>query len=178
MKRIGIVVSVVVAAVALAALMLSVAGAAPLAPAQRFTFTKEASNPAPCVGETLTFTLSISPTAQLTQTTWVRITDPNPAPSYLNILTDTIMGGTEVYSPTFDGVIREFTLTVGTLPQQISFQVKVTDIPTTALASGYPVTNTATITDASGVGSLPAAMAEAGIRIMPLRIFFPLIYKN
>jgi len=162
----------------LAALMLSVASAAPSAPARRFEFNKEASNSTPYVGDILTFTLNISPTAQLTQLTWIRVTDPNPAPAYLNILTDTIMGGAEVYSPTFNGVIREFTLTVGTLPQQISFQVEVTGIPTTALTSWYPVANIATITDASGVGSLPTAMAEAGIRIMPRRVMLPLVLRN
>ncbi len=173
------VLSITIAIGLLAALMLSVASAAPSAPEQRFTFTKEASNKTPYVGDILTFTLDISPTAQLTQLTWIRVTDPNPAPAYLKILTDTIIGGAAVYSPAFNGVIREFTLTVGTVRQQLSFQVEITGMPATALTSGHPVTNTARIVDASGAGSLRVPItAEAGIRIMPRRIMLPLVLRN
>jgi len=176
MKKTMVTLSVVLAAVMLAALMLSVASAAP---AQKIVFTKTASNPAPRVGEILTFTWTISPTAVMTQSMGVRVTDPNPAPAYMEILTPTITGGA-YYSSTLDGVVWEGTLVSVTLPSPVSFQVRVTGIPTTALASGYVVTNTATMVDMATAGTLPEAdaTAEAVIRIMPLRIFLPLICRN
>ena len=177
MKKTTVVLSIVVAAVALAALMLSVASAAPSAPAQQVVFTKTASNPAPRVGEILTFTWTISPTAEMTQSMGVRVTDPNPASAYLEILTPTITGGA-TYSATIDSVVWDGTLIVGTLPLPVSFQVRVTGIPTTALASGYVVTNTATMVDMSTPGSLPDTEAEAIIRIMPLRVFLPFVCRN
>ncbi|MBE9508133.1 MAG: hypothetical protein IMY86_08790, partial [Chloroflexi bacterium] len=100
MKRISVILSVLVAAVALAALMLSVASAAPSAPAQRVDFTKETSNPTPHVGEIFTFTLYFVNVS--TETLEMRVIDPNPAPLYLEILTPTITGGAW-YSPTIDG---------------------------------------------------------------------------
>jgi hypothetical protein len=177
MKKTTVVLSIAVAAMAVAALMLSVASAAPSAPAQKVVFTKSASNPAPRVGEILTFTWSISPTAAMTQSMEVRVTDPNPASAYLEILTPTITGGA-YYSSTLDGVVWDGTLTVGTLPSPVSFQVRVTGIPTTALASGYVVTNTATIVDLATAGSLPGGIAKAAIRIMPWRVFLPFVCRN
>lgn len=179
MKKTIVTLSIVLAAVMLTALMLSVASAAPAAPAQKVEFTKTASNPAPRVGEILTFTWTISPTAEMTQSMGVRVTDPNPASAYLEILTPTITGGA-YYSATIDAVIWEGTLTAGSLPLPVSFQVRVTGIPTTALTSGYEVTNIATMVDMEKPGSLPpgSVPANATIRIMPRRIFLPLICRN
>jgi len=113
----------------------------------------------------------------------VRVTDRNPAPSYLKIITQTITGGAN-YTSTIggtgpEGVVREGVLIPGSLPSPIAFQVKVTGIPSTALVAGYPVTNTATIVDRNEPGSLPNVPdAIAPIRIMPRRIFLPLVLRN
>ena len=175
MKRIAVILSVLVAAVALAALMLSVASAAPSAPAQRVDFTKETSNPTPHVGEIFTFTLYFVNVS--TETLEMRVIDPNPVPSYLEILTPTITGGAW-YSPTIDGVVWEDMLVPGSEPIVVTFQMQVTGIPATALAAGYPVTNTATMIDLATPGSLPEQTAQAAIRIVPLRIFLPLVVRN
>ena len=148
----------------LAVFMGLLTSAAPSAPAQKIDFAKTASNPNPRVGEIFTFTWTISPTAEMTQAMRVRVTDPNPAPLYLEILTPTITGGA-FYSATIDGVVWEGTVIVGSLPSPVSFQVRVTGIPTTAPESGYVVTNTAEMIDMSAPGSLPETKAEAAIRI-------------
>ena len=46
------------------------------------------------------------------------------------------------------------------------------------LAAGYPVTNTAVLVDLAMPGSLPEATAEAAIRVLPLRIFLPVVVKD
>jgi len=130
-------------------------------------FTKSTSNDRPRVGEVFTFTWAISPTAHMTQSIQVRVTDPNPAPSHLEILTSTITGGA-TYSPTIggtgpEGIVWEGLLVVGTLPQVVSYQMEVTGVLTTAM----PVTNTAYMVDLVTPGSLPEATAEVGITIMP-----------
>jgi len=113
----------------------------------------------------------------------VRVTDPNPDPSYLKIITSSIGGGAQ-YTSTIggtgpEGIVWEGVLVPGSLPLPIAFQVQVTGIPTTALAAGHLVTNTATIADVNEPGSLPNVPdAKAPIRIMPQRIFLPLVLKN
>jgi uncharacterized repeat protein (TIGR01451 family) len=142
---------------------LANAGRVPIKVAQQVTFTKETSDPTPCVGETFTFTLSFYNTS--TETLDVRVTDPNPAPAYLDILTPTITGGA-FYSPTIDGVVWEGVLGVGSLPIKITFEMRATGIPSTGLANGYVVTNTATMVDMSASGSLPDQTAQVTICIV------------
>ena len=178
MKEIVVILSIVVIALALMVLALSVASAAPSAPAQRVTFTKETSNPTPRVGEIFTFTLSFRTIEAETQTIQVRVTDPNPAPSYLEILTPTITGGAW-YSPAIDGVVWEGTLQpAGAQPQAVVFQVQGTGIPTTVLATGYSVTNTAMMIDQATPGSLNEIRAEEPIRIMPMWLFLPTVMND
>jgi uncharacterized repeat protein (TIGR01451 family) len=178
MKKGIVILSILVATVALAMLMLSVASAAPSAPAQRVTLTKTTSNPTPRIGEIFTFTLGFNTTSEATQTIQVRVTDPNPASAYLRILTPTITGG-GTYSATIDGVVWEGALQPGgASPQVVTFQVQVTDIPAAALATGYPVTNTVTMVDLVTPGSLPETTAQVQVRIMPLRLFLPLVLRN
>jgi spore coat protein U-like protein len=170
--------SITLAAIALLVLMLSVASAAPAAPTQRVTFTKQASDATPRVGETLAFTLSFNTVSTQTQALQVRVIDPNPAPGYLEIISSSITGGA-AYSPTIDAVVWEDTLfPAGTQPQVIAFQVRATGIPSSALAAGHPVTNTATLIDLAMPGTLPEATAEAAIRIMPYQVFLPVVAKN
>ncbi len=161
----------------LAALMLcSVNAASAPAPVQQVESTKTASNPTPRVGEVLTFTLHFRNAS--TETLEVRVTDPNPARSYLEILPPTIQEGAE-YSPTINGVVWEGPLVHSpTTWVTITYQVQVTGMPTTALAAGLPVTNTATLVDLATSGSLPGGTAEAPIRIVPWRTFLPLVARN
>jgi hypothetical protein len=190
MRKIAVILSAGIAVAALLALTLSIASAAPSAPAQgEVEFTKEASNLTPRVGEAFTFTLRFS--SACTRTFLVGVSDPNPAASYLRILTQTItatMPPVPVYSSTIGGIGPEGILWTGLLTGSdvisptpvvtVTYQMQVTGIPTMALAAGLPVTNTATMTDASGVGSLPLYTAEAAIRIMPQRLFLPLVCRN
>lgn len=182
MKKIAVVLSIAVAAVALAALMLSVASAAPSAPVQpqdfgdRVVFTKTTSTGFPILGEIFTFTLQFHTTTVETQTVYVRVTDHNPNDSYLKIITESAtIGGGAWYSLTIDGIVWEGEFGPSTTPDDVTFQVQVTGIPTTALASGYLITNTAMMIDLTGAGTLPSGTAKAAIRIMPMRIFLPLV---
>jgi hypothetical protein len=152
----------------------------PQAPASsRVTFTKGTSNLTPLVGEVFTFTLDFSTTETETLPIRIRMTDPNPDDSYLEILPDTITGA--VYSPTIDGpeLVTEL-LPFGENPQHVTFQVLVTDIPPGPLPYGYPITNKATIADTVTPGSLPETTAEITIRIMSGKkwYFLPFIAKN
>jgi len=155
--------------------MVSVVSAAPSAPAQKATFTKSASDGTPKVGDVFTFTLFFAPTEELTQNVDIMITDPNPAPAYLEILTDTIGGGAE-YSPTLDAVVWDGWLVMPSAGLTLTFQTEVTGIPTTSLSSGYVITNTATMVD-QGTSEV-LATAEASIRIMPRQILLPLVMRN
>ena len=148
-----------------------------LAPASsRITFTKDTSNLTPRVGEVFSFTLAFNTAATETLPIQVRMTDQNPAPTYLEILK--IEGGAE-YSPTIDAVVWEGMLQpAGALPQKVTVQMKVTSIPPGALPDGYEVTNTAWIADLATPGSLPETMAEITIRLMPASNFLPLIRKD
>jgi hypothetical protein len=158
--------------------MFSVASAAPAVPTQRVTFTKQVSDATLQVGETCAFTLNFHSVPTQTLALQVRVIDPNPAPSYLEIISSSITGGA-YYSPTIDAVIWEDTLfPAGTQPQAIAFRVRATGIPSSALAAGYPVTNTAMLIELTMPGTLLEATAEAAIRIMPSRIFLPLVAKN
>ena len=181
MKKSAIIVGIVGAAVILVVLTLSVASAAPRVPTQRVTFTKEVSNPTPQVGEIFIVTLNVTHSVASTQTIHVRVTDPNPAPAYLRILTGTITGGitgTLSYSSTLPGIVWEGILEPGgTLVTPILFQMEVTGIPTTALTTGYLVTNTAYLNDVNEPGTV-AALARATIHIMPERLFLPLVVRN
>lgn len=177
MKRIAVILSVLGATVALAALMLPVASAAPSAPAQRVDFTKETSSSTPHVGEILTFTLRFSSASGETQAIYVRVADPNPAPAYLEILTPTITGGAW-YSPTIDGVVWKGMVVPASGATAVTFQVQVTSMPAAAMTTGYPVTNTATMIDLAKPGSLPEQTAQAAIHIAPMRIFLPLVVRN
>jgi hypothetical protein len=159
-------------------LILTWERATPVAPAQRVVFTKEASDATPHLGETLTFTLSLNTVPTQTQELQLRVIDPNPAPNYLDIISDSITGGA-AYSPTIDAVVWENTLfPVGTQPRVIAFRVRITGIPPSGVAAGYPVTNTAMLIDLAMTGSLPEATAEAGIRISPLGVFLPTVIKD
>jgi hypothetical protein len=178
MKRIAAGLSVMVAALALVALTLSSTSAAMSAPVQRITFTKEASNPTPRVGEAFTFTLSFSTTEAETQTIRVRVIDPNPAPLHLKILTPTITGGAW-YSPTTDSIVWEGALQpAGTQAQAVAFQVQGMGIPAEALTAGYWVTNTAMMIDLATPGSLNEIRAEEPIRMMPAQLFLPIVTRN
>jgi hypothetical protein len=158
-------------------LMLTWESAAPVAPTQRVAFTKEASDATPDIGETFTFTLRFNPVPTETEELQVRVIDPNPAPDYMEIISDPVTGGAE-YSPTIDAIVWEGTLLPGTQPVVIAFQVRATGIPSTAVPAGYPVINTATMVDLAMPGSLPETTAEAAIRILPLRIFLPIVVRN
>jgi|GEM_PF-3739626 len=164
-------------AMAVALLMLPAALAAPSVPQRNVFFTKTTSNPVPQPGETFTFKLLFGLTQTATQSIDVRVIDPNPAPEYLKILTDTITGGA-FYSPTIDGVVWEGSLSVGTLFYGFEFQAQVTGIPTTALTTGYTVTNRAEMLNLTTPGSLPEATAQVQFRIMPRRIWLPVTLRG
>lgn len=158
----------------------------PAPPEDRIVFTNTASNETPIVGHILTFTLQFYTTSVQTQTVHVRVTNPNPAPSYLKIITaPATIGGGAWYSPTIggqghggsavDGIVWEGEFGPGTIPDAVTFQVQASGLPTTSLSIGYPLTNTATMIDLAG--TLPDGTAEAAIRIMPRRLFLPAIIK-
>jgi hypothetical protein len=88
------------------------------------------------------------------------------------------LAGTLSYSPTVQAVVWEGELGPGSSVVPIVFQVEVTGIPTTAMANGHPVTNTATMIDIGELGSLPYQMAERAIRIMPAKSYLPLVMRN
>ncbi len=176
MKRTTVVLSIVLAAVALAALMLSMASAAPSAPASRVEFTKKTSDTTPRVGEVFTFTLRFCNVS--TQTLEVRVADRNPAPLYLVIITPTTGYSAAIDSVVWTGLLTGTSVISPTPVVTVTYQVQVTGIPTTALASGHVVTNTAEMVDMKTPGSLPETTAEVAIRIMPLRIFLPLVCRN
>ncbi|MBI1877144.1 MAG: hypothetical protein HYR94_02730 [Chloroflexi bacterium] len=159
-KNISVITSILMIAITVTAVVL--------AQGPTVNFTKMVSNTAPIVGQPFTVTLEFS--NNYTAPLQVRVTDPNPAPAYLSIFTPTITGGA-VYSPAIDAVVWEGSLNVGSLPQQVKFQMLATDIPTAAIESGYPVTNTAYLVDLSSTGSLPGSlpnqMASASILIKP-----------
>ena len=174
----SIVISILLAALILAALMFFVVSAGPAAPSPRVTFSKEVSDAAPQVGETFTVTLHFNTTEAETQTIRVRVVDPNPYPNFLTVMSDTITGGA-TYSPTIDGVVWQGTLfPAGTSPYEVAFQVQVTGIPTPALANGFLVINTATMNDVADPATLPEQNAVATFRIMPWRVFLPSIARN
>lgn len=146
----------------------------------RVPFTKTVSDPTPQVGEIVLFTLTFNTTAAETLPIQVRMSDPNPAPQYLQILPGTITGGA-VYSPTLggpavDGIAWEGLLqpAAGEL-HTITFQAKVTNMPTAATKTGYPITNTAYLVDAVHPGSLPLEVATAEFRLMPQITFLPFL---
>ena len=173
LRKHAIALSVIVALMALTALMLSIVSAGPASvPAQQIEFTKAASNPTPHLGEVFTFTLRFCNVS--TETLEVRVTDLNPAPSYLVIITPTTG-----YSPTIDGIVWEGTLGYSpTTWVTVTYQMQVLGMPTTTLAAGFAVTNVATIVDRATAESLLGGIAEAPIRIMPVRVFLPLVGRD
>jgi hypothetical protein len=152
----------------------------PQAPDKRWVeFTKTTSNETPAVGEVFSFTLDFSTWATETLAIQIRMVDPNPAPSYLEILSDTIEGGA-VYSPTIgdgDGVVWEDVLGPGADPQKVTYQMRVTGIPPEALPDGYPVDAWAWIEALDNPLSEPVR-ADIIIRLMPAKIFAPIITRN
>ncbi len=174
----GILKSIVLAATLLLVLTLVVASAAPADPEQRVVFNKTASNATPHIGEVFSFTLTFGSAPTETETLQVIVIDPNPAPSYLDIIPDQITGGAE-YSSTIDAVVWQGTLDPAvTLPHIVEFQMQVTGIPPSALAGGFVVNNVATMNDLADPGSLPEETAEASIRITALKERLPIILKN
>jgi hypothetical protein len=161
---------------ALVVLMLSTVNAVPApAPVQQVEITKAASDPTPRVGEFLTFTLRFRNVS--TETLQTRVTDPNPAPAYLEILPSTIQGGA-TYSQAIDGVVWEGALAHSPAAWvAVSYQVQVTSIPTAGLAAGFLITNTATTVDLQNPG-VPAGEAEATVRVLPWRVFLPLVGRD
>lgn len=146
----------------------------------RVAFTKGASNLTPHVGEVFTFTLEFNTTGAETEPIHILMVDENPAPSYLQILSDMIKGGA-IYIEAIDAVVWEGVLQpAGSLPQKVTFQVEVAGVPPSPLPPGYPVTNTAAIADLAKPGSLPEAEAEITIRLMSANrwIFLPFIGKR
>jgi len=162
----------IVIVIALIAMVMTVGVLAATGP--MVTFTKKVSNATPTVGDVFTVTLEF--VNNHTEPLNVIVSDPNPARLYLSILTSTITGGA-VYSPTIDAVVWNGTLNVGSLPHKVQFQMRATGIPTATIESGYPVTNTAYMSDAGSTGSLPPGslpgslpdqvIATAAIRILP-----------
>jgi hypothetical protein len=175
MKRAVVILSILGAVLAMVALTLSVASAAPSAPVQQVTFTKETSDSTPQIGDVFAFTLNIANVS--TETLELRVVDPNPAPMYLRFLTDTLPG-TLIFSPTIQAVIWEGEVGPGSAVGPLIFQVEVTGIHSTAVKSGYVVTNTATMMDIGVPGSLPTQTAERAIRIMPAQSFLPFVAKD
>jgi hypothetical protein len=167
MKKIGVILSVVIAAVALLALMLSVASAATVATA---TLTSAISDGSPVVGDTVIVTLRFRNTG--TTTLGARVTDPNPASAYLAILTGTISSNA-IYSPAIDAVVWQGPLVTGTVMHTVTYQMRVTGIPTTPVCTGYGVTKTSTMVDLETPGSLPETTAAVWILIRPASVQAP-----
>jgi hypothetical protein len=161
----------------LALLMLAAVNAAS-APrlAQQVELAKEVSNAVPRVGESFTCTLGFRNVS--TETLNAVVVDPNPAPAYLRILTQTIPAGA-TYSPTIDGVVWQGELAGAPSPlTTVTYQMRVMDVPTTALATGYPVTNTVQVFDVDRPGTPPLAQAQAQVRLSPWRAFLPLVSSD
>jgi len=180
MRKGLVVLSISIAIVALAALWFSVVSAAPSAPAQLVTLVKDASDTTPNVGDIFAYSLFFAETPELTQSILIRITDPNPAPEYLRIITDSIITGIgrgrAVYSENLDAIVWEGLIFQYGRPFYSFFQVEVTGAPTSVIEAGYPVTNTATMVNLDTMEIV--ATAQVQVHIMPARIFMPIIFRN
>jgi hypothetical protein len=145
--------------------------------APRVVFSKATSSEALQVNEVFTFTLSFGIAAGHYVPIWVRVADPNPAPSYLAVLTPTITGAAR-YSPTIDTVEWQGVLIPGEEPLEVAFQVRVLGLPDEAPATGYQITNTATIADLAVPGSLPEQIAQATVTLGHPRIWLPIVARD
>ena len=143
----------------------------------RVTLTKTVDNAWPQVGEIVTFSVWFTNADnQIRLPARVRVTDANPAPQYLDILTPTITGDAW-YSPTIDAVVWEDMLFWGD-DAQVTFQVQIVGLPQPAPAFGYAITNTAILIDPTDFGSLPEQTAEATLIVGAPRTFFPVCIKE
>ena len=125
----------------------------------------------PQVGETLVFTLRFAMVQGCYSPAQARVSDPNPASLYLDVLTPTITGGAW-YSPSIDGIVWEDMLIAGD-EYEISYQVRVLGLPEQTPDTGYRITNTATIADLRKPGTLPLQSAHAVIQLGAPRALLP-----
>ena len=180
-RKLSVIIVVLLAVLATASFMYFSALAAPQAPDARVTFTKMASDETPTIGDIFTFTLQFNSMPTETQPINIRVTDRNPTPAYLEIITDSITGGA-IYSPTIDGIVWENTLEpAGTQPHTITFMVRVTALPTGTLPAGlpgFPITNIALMVDTAVPGSLPDTQAEVTVYLQPHLVFEPITFKG
>jgi hypothetical protein len=172
-------VSIIIAILMLTMILTAVVLAASPSP----VFTKTISDSTPLVGQPFTVTLNFL--HSYTTPLELRVTDPNPAPLYLTILTPTITGDA-VYSPTIDAVVWEGSVTGSSL-QTVEFQMVATGMPAAAVKSGYPITNTAYIVGTGSTGSIPGSLppgslpnltASASIQVQPSKIHLPIVIKK
>lgn len=173
-KRLGTVVAILV--VAIASVPSALASVDGQIKCPQAILSKEASHPMPQVGETLVFTLRFAMVQGCYTPAQARISDPNPAPSYLDILTPTIAGGAW-YSPSIDGVVWEDMLIAGD-EYEISYQVRVLGLPEQTPDTGYRITNTATIADLNKPGTLPLQSAHAVIQLGAPRALLPVVLRS
>jgi hypothetical protein len=141
------------------------------------SFTKVTSNTKLRESELFTYSLYFNTLESEDMTINVKITDANPAPEYLSIISDSITGG-GIYVPSLDSIVWEGALEPnGTEPHTVTFQVLVTDIHPNTPLTGYPITNTAYIVDTDFPGSLPLQQASVIIYLFPHQLFLPHIQK-
>jgi uncharacterized repeat protein (TIGR01451 family) len=141
------------------------------------TLSKEVDNSRPNVGDIVTFRLHFANVSnEIRLPIYVRVSDPNPAPLYMEILEPTITGNA-MYSPTIDGVVWEDMLFWGD-EAEVTFQVEVTGQPDPLPAGGYLVTNTVTIVDPTHFGTLPEQIAEVPLLVGAPKVYLPVIWKG
>jgi hypothetical protein len=126
---------------------------------------------------TLTFSLDASQDQPLT----VNLANVNPDPLHLVIVQSSITGGA-TYSPSVgvggpEGVVWDGTLNVGSMPQEVTFQMRVLSIPANAMAAGLPEVNSVAVTDVNA-GTLPIATSDQPFTLRPLVLNLPVVGKN
>jgi uncharacterized repeat protein (TIGR01451 family) len=157
---------------ALPLLLLFGADAVSAAPGDKVEFTKTASNSTPRVNDVFTFTLSFRNVSS--QTLQVKVTDLNPYPAYLQIISSTVTGGA-VYSASVgntqvEGITWSGTLAAGagTLPGPwtvVTYQARVIGMP--GGVPSYQLVSAAQMADLASPGSLPMMVAWNTITLLP-----------
>jgi hypothetical protein len=151
----------------------------------RVSFTQTIDNVKPTIGDVITVTLVFNTRPAETQSIKVKVVSPNPDPAHLQIIANSPTGGA-TYTASVgvggaEGVVWEGDLLpAGSLPNTVTYKMKVLGIPAANLASGLSITNTATMSDTgtgSLGGSLPITTADAQFVVQAYQIRLPTILK-
>lgn len=170
MKKVVVILSIVVAAMALVILMLSVASANSTAVEPVFDFIKETGNPTVTDGDVFTVTLTVSPTAltgNLAETVLFTVTDPNYYPQMLEFVTTTATAPA-YWDPDLNAVVwtgQVASTTTGA--ESVSFQVRVNKVTYNGTQELYNVAFMKVVTTTALPGSLPGTLPSEVVGSLP-----------